>query len=140
MNDDALIRTFDELGRDDVASVGGKNASLGEMIRFLADHGVPVPAGFATTAAAFRAHLDQDDLAGRIAKLLEDASAEGRSESAGSEIREAVRDTPLPDAVRDAIRSVGFCGQAPSNDASYAEFLVRAVIDSIPWTRTACST
>ena len=104
MTEETLTRRFDELGRDDVASVGGKNASLGEMIRSLGDRGVPVPPGFATTSAAFRAHLEQDGLAGRIAALLDDASAGGRAESAGSDIREAILATPLPDAVRDAIR------------------------------------
>lgn len=48
------IRWFSEIGVDDVASVGGKNASLGEMYRALTPHGVHVPNGFAITAEAYR--------------------------------------------------------------------------------------
>jgi pyruvate,water dikinase len=46
---------FDEIGLEDIPQVGGKNASLGEMVRALADQGVRVPDGFATTATAYRA-------------------------------------------------------------------------------------
>ena len=57
---------FAELGRHDVALVGGKNSSLGEMIANLASLGVTVPGGFATTADAYREFLAHDGLAGRI--------------------------------------------------------------------------
>ena len=59
-----------ELGMDDVDVVGGKNASLGEMIRNLRDAGVDVPGGFATTAAAYRAFLATDGLDERIGEVL----------------------------------------------------------------------
>ncbi|MFN6351845.1 MAG: PEP/pyruvate-binding domain-containing protein, partial [Cyanobacteriota bacterium] len=52
-----LVVPFEEVGIDAVAEVGGKNASLGEMIRELVGEGVRVPGGFATTAAAYRHHL-----------------------------------------------------------------------------------
>ena len=57
---------FEKLGMGDVEVVGGKNASLGEMISNLAGAGVSVPGGFATTADAYREFLAVDDLAGRI--------------------------------------------------------------------------
>ena len=53
------VRPFDEIGNTDVASVGGKNASIGEMHRQLADHGVNVPHGFAVTAEGYRHVLDE---------------------------------------------------------------------------------
>ena len=53
------ISWLDELGMDDLEKVGGKNASLGEMISQLSDLGVSVPGGFATTAQAFRDFLGQ---------------------------------------------------------------------------------
>ena len=55
-----------QLGRGDVESVGGKNSSLGEMIRELSGLGITVPGGFATTAAAYRDFLAQDGLESRI--------------------------------------------------------------------------
>ena len=65
------IRFFSQIGIGDVPLVGGKNASLGEMISQLTASGVRVPGGFATTAHAYREFLKQDNLAGRIADLQE---------------------------------------------------------------------
>jgi pyruvate,water dikinase len=65
------IAWLQELGMADLDEVGGKNASLGEMISQLAGLGVSVPGGFATTAAAFRDFLGQSDLGKRIAARLE---------------------------------------------------------------------
>ena len=61
-----FIITFDQLGMGDVERVGGKNASLGEMISNLADAGVTVPGGFATTAHAYREFLKHEGLNDRI--------------------------------------------------------------------------
>jgi len=66
------IAWFDDIGRDDVPRVGGKNASLGEMVRTLAPEGIKVPPGFATTADAYWHYLDANDLKHRIAALLAD--------------------------------------------------------------------
>ncbi len=92
------IRWFETLGMSDVAQVGGKNASLGEMICHLKSSGVRVPRGFATTAEAFLQFLGQNGLDERIHGLLEsldveDVRALGK---AGSQIREWVTQTPLP--------------------------------------------
>ena len=66
----AYVVPFERLGMGDVETVGGKNSSLGEMITNLANLGIDVPAGFATTATAYRDFLTQDGLAGRIEGLL----------------------------------------------------------------------
>ena len=71
MEKQLYIAWFDTLRMTDVASVGGKNASLGEMISQLAHLGVRVPGGFATTADAFRGFLEHEGLAKRIQTLLD---------------------------------------------------------------------
>ena len=68
----SLVVTLDQLGMNDVETVGGKNASLGEMISNLANAGVTVPGGFATTAEAYRRFLSHDGLDERIRGVLED--------------------------------------------------------------------
>ncbi|CAM5791301.1 phosphoenolpyruvate synthase [Castellaniella caeni] len=82
----------------DVDSVGGKNASLGEMISQLADAGVRVPGGFATTADAFRNFLESTGLDARINARLDTLDADDVRElaNAGAEIRQWVIDTPFP--------------------------------------------
>lgn len=65
-----VIAWFEALGSGDVSRVGGKNASLGEMTRALAAAGVRVPAGFATTAAAYRAYLAANDIGPELAHRL----------------------------------------------------------------------
>ena len=62
---------FEQLGKHDVEKVGGKNASLGEMISNLANAGVSVPGGFATTAQAYRDFLEQSGLNKRIQDTLD---------------------------------------------------------------------
>ncbi|HWD36303.1 MAG TPA: PEP/pyruvate-binding domain-containing protein, partial [Casimicrobiaceae bacterium] len=85
----------------DLPEVGGKNASLGEMIGELAQAGIRVPGGFATTAAAFREFLAQDDLASRIEDLLErvDVADVRALREAGTRIRDWILATPLPPAL-----------------------------------------
>jgi pyruvate,water dikinase len=94
-----------ELGMDDVDVVGGKNASLGEMIRNLRDAGVDVPGGFATTAAAYRAFLATDGLDERIGEVLDrlDVDDIDALTTAGRSIRGWIMDTPLPDRLRAEI-------------------------------------
>jgi pyruvate,water dikinase len=97
---------LDQLGMQDVEIVGGKNASLGEMISNLANLGVDVPGGFATTAAAYRDFLSTDGLDKRINETLanldvDDIEALTR---AGKTIREWITETALPDALMDDIR------------------------------------
>jgi pyruvate,water dikinase len=92
-------------GMNDVSIVGGKNASLGEMISSLQHAGVSVPPGFATTAQAFRDFLAQDGLDRKIAERLDalDVDDVEALVATGREIREAVRNAPLPMALTEAI-------------------------------------
>ncbi len=96
---------FESLGMDDVMRVGGKNASLGEMISGLAAAGVQVPGGFATTAHAFRDFLKQDRLDERINGLLShlDVDDVKALTEAGRTIREWIIETPFPQTLQDAI-------------------------------------
>jgi len=95
-----------ELGMNDVETVGGKNASLGEMISNLSNLGVTVPGGFATTAAAYRAFLATDGLDQRIATVLDDLDVDDIDAllNAGQTIRQWILDTPLPDRLRTDIQ------------------------------------
>ena len=74
--DEKFILWFDEIGIQDVPVVGGKNASLGEMISSLSGAGVSVPGGFATTAEAFREFLSSANLDARIAERLQNLDVE----------------------------------------------------------------
>ena len=88
-----------ELGMQDIEVVGGKNASLGEMISKLAELGIRVPGGFATTAAAYRDFLSSNALDEQIAKLLDDLNVDDLDAltAAGLEIRNAILAAPLPE-------------------------------------------
>jgi pyruvate,water dikinase len=96
-----------ELGMNDVERVGGKNASLGEMISNLNELGVTVPGGFATTATAYRDFLAADGLDARIKALLDGLDVDDLEAltSAGRQIREWILGTPLPERLMDEIRT-----------------------------------
>ncbi|WP_110677491.1 phosphoenolpyruvate synthase [Salinicola sp. RZ23] len=100
-----FIITFDQLGMGDVERVGGKNASLGEMISNLADAGVTVPGGFATTAHAYREFLKHEGLNDRINAELATLDVDDTETLAkvGEKIRGWVIDTPLPPAFESAL-------------------------------------
>ena len=147
---------FTELGLHDVERVGGKNASLGEMISHLSRLGVSVPAGFATTAAAYREFLAHDGLAQRIEAELSPLNVEDIAQLArsGDRIRSWVLATPFApqlerqlvaawqqlggDAIAVAVRSSATAEDLP--DASFAgqqeTFLnVRGMDDLLSTTR-----
>ena len=102
-----LVIWFDQLRMTDVSTVGGKNASLGEMISQLVDSGVRVPSGFATTADAYRDFLNQGGLALRIEETLAslDISDVSRLADTGSQIRDWILATPLPPRLEREIES-----------------------------------
>ena len=102
----ALVIPLDQLRMADVPVVGGKNASLGEMINQLGHAGVRVPGGFATTAHAYRQFLAQGGLAERIEQRLSSFNVDDVRElaKAGAEIRGWILATPLPDALVAAVR------------------------------------
>ncbi|MBP6107511.1 MAG: phosphoenolpyruvate synthase [Steroidobacteraceae bacterium] len=96
---------FSSLGRHDVAAVGGKNSSLGEMISSLAQLGVSVPDGFATTADAYREFLAHKGLAGRIKQELDrlDVDDVAALAETGARIRDWILSTPFPPQLQQAI-------------------------------------
>ena len=99
------IVRLDQTGMDDLERVGGKNASLGEMISHLSDLGVTVPGGFATTAHAFREFLAQTGLGERIDSLLADLDVDDVKAlaDAGQNIRQWIVETPLQPALHEAV-------------------------------------
>ena len=100
-----LIREFASLSMGDVAVVGGKNASLGEMISGLTGLGVAVPDGFATTAEAYRAFLDAAALTEQIEDRLISLDVDNVTElaAAGAEIRDWMLGAPLPEDLATAV-------------------------------------
>ncbi|MEE9929375.1 phosphoenolpyruvate synthase [Microvirgula aerodenitrificans] len=98
---------FDKLRMTDVEHVGGKNASLGEMISQLAESGVRVPGGFATTAQAYRDFLAHNGLSDRINETLAKLDVDDVTELArvGKQIRQLIVDTPFPAKLEDEIRA-----------------------------------
>ena len=109
---------------DDLARVGGKNSSLGEMIGNLANLGVSVPGGYATTAEAFRDFIAHNDLHQRIFDRLADLDVEdvGALTKAGTQIRQWVIDAPLQPAldkdIREAYRQL--CSENGGGDVAVA--------------------
>ncbi|MBK9308247.1 MAG: phosphoenolpyruvate synthase [Nitrospira sp.] len=100
-----LVRWFEDLGIKDVPSVGGKNASLGEMYRELAAKGVKVPNGFAVTADAYRAFLKDTDLDGTIRTILKDLNTHNLENlrQRSRQVRQAILGAVLPLELSEAI-------------------------------------
>ena len=94
-----------DVGMTDVEKVGGKNASLGEMISGLNSQGVRVPGGFATTAEAFESFLEYSDLKNKINNLLSNLDVTDIKEltKTGALIRQWVEETPFPDDLHQSI-------------------------------------
>ncbi len=107
MEQQQYIAWFETLRMGDVGKVGGKNASLGEMISQLSPLGVRVPGGFATTAAAYRNFLSQNDLDKHINILLDSLNVDDvvALARAGSQIRLWITDTSLPLRFENEIRA-----------------------------------
>ncbi|MGW7029920.1 phosphoenolpyruvate synthase [Streptomyces xanthophaeus] len=99
------VIAFAELGRQDVGSVGGKNASLGEMTAHLAGAGVRVPPGFATTADAYGELLDGHGLRGRIEEQIARLREGAALDEVGAAIRSMTLAEPLPPELRAEIVS-----------------------------------
>lgn len=99
-----FVRWFDEIGAADVPLVGGKNASLGEMYRALTEKGIRVPYGFATTAEAYWAFLDENNLTGRIENHLSKLNSGTETlEQVGKAIRRLFLHARFPEALAEAI-------------------------------------
>ena len=116
-----LVVPFELLRMTDVESVGGKNASLGEMISQL-PNGVLVPTGFATTAYAFNKFLNNDDLANRINGVLAELDTANLTQlsEVGHQIREWIVEQPFPQDLEEAIKLQFTQLNGHSTSASYA--------------------
>ena len=103
--DHALVFWFEDVGIDDISLVGGKNASLGEMIQQLSPKGVNVPTGFATTAYAYRHFIRQADLDDRLRQLFSDLDVEdiNNLRKRGKQARAMILHTPFPPELETAI-------------------------------------
>ncbi|MFN7820348.1 MAG: phosphoenolpyruvate synthase [Cyanobacteriota bacterium] len=103
--DQRLVVPFDQVGLSAIPEVGGKNASLGEMIRSLKPQGVQVPDGFATTAAAYRLFLAANELGPALDRALAglDVSDLGALQAAGRACRELVLSATLPSVLVEQI-------------------------------------
>jgi pyruvate,water dikinase len=100
-----FVRWFSEIGNDDVASVGGKNASLGEMYRALRPRGIPVPNGFAVTSEAYRQVLTQANAWDALHEALDgvDPANEADLEVRAQKARAIVLAAPLPETLHEEI-------------------------------------
>ena len=101
----SLILWFDEVGIADIPVVGGKNASLGEMIQQLTPKGINVPTGFATTAYAYRYFIQSAGLEAKLRKLFADLDVEDvkNLRERGKKARSLLIHTPFPVELREAI-------------------------------------
>jgi len=127
------ILEFDQLTINDVERVGGKNASLGEMIGNLTALGVSVPNGFATTADAYREFLATDDLDKRINARLDALDVDNISEltSAGADIRKWIIETPFP-AAFDAHLEAAFTAMQGGNENLKVAVRSSATAEDLP--------
>jgi pyruvate,water dikinase len=118
----ALVVPFENLRMSDVEVVGGKNASLGEMISQLAASGVRVPGGFATTAHAFRQFLKHEGLDARIAARLAALNTDDvrALAEAGAEIRAWIESQPFPADLEAGVRQAYAQLTADNPDATFA--------------------
>lgn len=127
------VVSLDKLGVHDVEHVGGKNASLGEMISNLAGAGVSVPGGFATTAQAYRDFLEQSGLNDKIHAALDalDVDDVAALAKTGAQIRQWVMDAEFPQRLDAEIRSA-FAAMAGGNDTMAVAVRSSATAEDLP--------
>jgi len=103
--DGKFIRWFENLTSDDVPVVGGKNASLGEMIRVLKERGIRIPDGFATTSDAYWTYLEANELTDRIRSRLDQMrDGEASLQETGKAVRRLLRNGQFPQEIAQRIR------------------------------------
>ncbi|HCL3090496.1 TPA: phosphoenolpyruvate synthase [Pseudomonas aeruginosa 1BAE] len=127
------VASLDKLGVHDVEHVGGKNASLGEMISNLAGAGVSVPGGFATTAQAYRDFLEQSGLNDRIHAALDalDVDDVNALAKTGAQIRQWVMEAEFPARLDSEIRQA-FAALANGNDNLAVAVRSSATAEDLP--------
>jgi pyruvate,water dikinase len=124
--DDRYVRWFETLNNTDVPLVGGKNASMGEMVHALKDRGISVPQGFATTAAAYWEFLKVNDLSGKIEAWLKDWRQGAKSlEETGKAIRRLFLRAQIPQEIAAAI-SIGYHELGRRYDVNDVDVAVRS--------------
>jgi len=125
---------YDGLGMDDVERVGGKNASLGEMISNLSNMGVSVPNGFATTADAFRAFMSQSGLHDKIQAELDvlDVDDVDKLAVVGKQIRQWVMETPFQKDLEDSIYEAYLSLKDDANDEFAVAVRSSATAEDLP--------
>ncbi len=103
---EVFVKWFEDLRIEDVPSVGGKNASLGEMIRTLGEKGVKVPSGFAITAYAYKYMIEKAGIDVKIREILSDLNTNDVHNLAerGQKIRDLIRSAPIPHELEEDIR------------------------------------
>ncbi len=101
-----FVKWFEDLRIEDVPSVGGKNASLGEMIRNLGEKGVNVPSGFAITVYAYKYLIEKAGIDVKIREILSDLDTHDVNNIAerGKKIRDLIKNTPVPHELEEEIR------------------------------------
>ncbi len=101
-----FIKLFEEITIEDIPSVGGKNASLGEMIQKLSKHDILIPSGFAVTADAYRHHIESNTLTEKITELLKQIDKNNLDKFAklGQKIRDLIAQAPLPKEIESEIK------------------------------------
>ena len=106
-----LVRWLEEADRDDVATLGGKNASLGEMIQRLGAKGIDVPEGFATTSTAYWRFVEANDLTEVVRDRIEDLHGGRPLHEVGTALREAFEAATMPDDLASEVRTAyaGLC-------------------------------
>lgn len=116
------VTWFNQLGINNIDEVGGKNASLGEMVSQLSGLGIRVPDGFATTADAFRNFLGQQDLDKKIQQRLATLNTDDVAElvAAGAEIRQWIVNTPFPEDLLTDVTEAWQQLQAENDDVTVA--------------------
>ena len=104
--EEVFIKWFEDLTIDDVPLVGGKNASLGEMIRNIGEKGVKVPSGFAITSFAYKYTIEKEGIHHKIKEILSDLNTHDVNNLAerGEKIRELIKNTPIPNELEIEIR------------------------------------
>ena len=132
--DTALVAWFDDLGRGDTDRVGGKNSSLGEMIGALAERGIAVPPGFATTATAYWAFIEANELQDRIADQVGKLKADRSNlRDVGGTIRKLILEGDFPAALVEEIRrAYAELGQRAGQDELSVAVRSSATAEDLP--------
>ena len=129
-----MIRSLEALGLQDLAEVGGKNASLGEMIRHLSGAGIRVPGGFATTANAYHYFINEHNLEHKIQNTLKHLNVDDLDalSAAGQQIRDWIMQTPFPSILEQAITDAWYALRAQAGDEFAVAVRSSATAEDLP--------